>query len=65
MEKSQDRQEKKIIKSFIKENYQEGIWQRYCMDRMIRGLIRNIGGNWKEIGDIGREGNKGRKRHWK
>jgi len=28
------------------------------MDGMIRGLIRNIGDDWKEIGDIG-EG------HWK
>jgi len=55
MERSQDRQEKKIVESFIEENYQGDIQQRHCIDGMIRGLIRNIGDNWKEIGDTGKE----------
>ena len=54
IERSQDGQEKKIIESFI-ENYQRGIQQRHCMDGIIRGLIRNIGDNWKEIGNIGKK----------
>jgi len=33
------------------------------MDGMIRGLIRNIGDNWKEIEDAGKE-YKG-EGHWK
>jgi len=28
------------------------------MDRMIGDLIRSIGDNWKETGDIGREYNR-------
>jgi len=63
MERSQDRQEKKIVESFIEENYQRDIQQRHCIDGMIRGLIRNIGDNWKEIGDTGKE-YKG-EGHWK
>ena len=62
-EKSQDKQEKKIIESFIEKNYQRGIQQRHYMDGMIRGLIRNIGDDQKEIGDIEKEHK--RKRHWK
>jgi len=54
IERSQDGQEKKIIESFI-ENYQRGIWQRYYMDGMIGDLIRNIGDNWKEIRNTGKE----------
>ena len=53
--RSQDRQEKKIVESFIEENYQGGIQQRYCMDGMIRGSIRNIGDDWKKIRDVGKE----------
>jgi len=63
MERSQDRQEKKTIESFIKKNYQKGIQQRYYMDRTIRGLIRNIGDDWKEIRDVGKE-YRGEE-HWK
>ena len=63
IEKSQDKQRKKIIKSFIEENYQKGIWQRYCMDGMIRDLIRNIGGDWKKIENIRRESNKKKEKH--
>ena len=55
MKRSQNKQEKKIVESFIKENYQRDIQQRHCMDRMIRGLIRNIGNNWKKIGDVRKE----------
>ena len=55
MKRSQNKQEKKIVESFIKENYQRGIQQRHYMDGMIRGLIRNIGNNWKEIGDVRKE----------
>jgi len=32
------------------------------MNRIIRGLIRNIRDNWKEIGKIGKEY---REEHWK
>jgi len=32
---------------------------------MIRGLIRNIRDNWKEIGDIGKEYSKEGEEHWK
>jgi len=55
MERSQDKQEKKTIESFIEENYQRDIQQRCCIDGMIRGLIRNIGDDCKEIRDIGKE----------
>ena len=63
--KNQDEQEKKIIESFIEENYQEDIWQRCYMDRIIEDLIRNIRDNQKETGDIGREYNRREKEHWK
>jgi len=63
MERSQDRQEKKTIESFIEKNYQRGIQQRHCMDRTIRGLIRNIRDDWKEIRDVGKE-YRGEE-HWK
>jgi len=43
IEKNQNKQEKKIIESFIKENYQKDIWQRYYMNGIIEDLIRNIG----------------------
>ena len=33
------------------------------MDRTIRGLIRNIGDDWKEIRDVGKE-YRGEE-HWK
>jgi len=56
MERSQDRQEKKIVESFIEENYQGDIQQRHCIDGMIRGLIRNIGDTGKEYKGEG---------HWK
>ena len=55
MEKSQDRQEKKIVESFIEENYQGGIQQRHYMDGMIKDSIRNIRDNWKEIRDVGKK----------
>ena len=63
MKRSQNKQEKKIVESFIKENYQRDIQQRHCMDGMIRGLIRNIGNNWKEIGDVRKEYRE--KEYWK
>jgi len=56
IERSQDGQEKKTVKSFIEENYQGGIQQRCCIDRMIRGLIRNIG-------DVGKKYRE--KEYWK
>jgi len=65
IEKSQDKQEKKIIECFIEENYQKDIWQRHYIDGMIGDLIRSIGDNWKETRDIGREYNRRKKEHWK
>jgi len=65
MERSQDRQGKKIIESFIEKDYQEDTWQRHCIDGMIGNLIRSIRADWKEIGDIGRECNTRKKEHWK
>ena len=32
---------------------------------MIGDLIKNIGDNWKETRDVGREYNKREKEHWK
>ena len=35
------------------------------MDGIIGDLIRNIENNWKEIGDVGKEGNKKKKKYWR
>ena len=65
MKKSQNEQERKITKSFIEGNYQEDIWQRYYIDGMTGDLIRSIGDNQKETGDVGREDNRREEKYWK
>ena len=51
MKKMSDKQRKKIAKKTITENCQEDIQQRYYINRMTRGLIRNTGKEQKEIGN--------------
>jgi len=63
MKRSQDKQGKKIIKSFIEKNYQENIWQKHYINRMIENLIKSIRNNWKKIRDIRREYNRRKKEY--
>jgi len=65
IKRSQDRQRKKIIENSIEENYQKDIQQKHYTNGIIGDLIRSIGSNWKEIGDVRREYNKREKEHWK
>ena len=44
-----------MTKKIRRENCQVGIWQKCYTDRTTRGLMKNIGDNWKEIGGNGRE----------
>jgi len=44
-----------MIKKIRRENCWVGIQQRYCMAGMTRDLMKNIGKDWKEIGENRRE----------
>jgi len=42
-------------KKIEEEVYRVGIQQKYYMDRMTRGSMKNIGDSWREIGKNRRE----------
>jgi len=42
------------------ENYQGDLWQENCSDGQTKGTIKNIGEDWKGIGDGGRVNDQGR-----
>jgi len=48
--------DKKGKKKYLKgKNYQEDLQQENCFVSQIRGTMRNIGQDWKEIGNVGRK----------
>jgi len=40
---------------FRRENCQEGLWQESYLNSWTRGMIKNIGEDWREIGDSGKK----------
>ena len=41
-----------------KKNFQEDLWQENYLDSQTNGTTKNIGENWKEIGDSEKENNQ-------
>jgi len=49
-------QDKNAKKEYSEEkNCQEGLWQESYLDGWTRGMIKNIGEDWREIGDSGKK----------
>ena len=54
-------QDKNIRKEHLEEeNYQGDLRQENCSDGQTKGTIKNIGEDWKGIGDSGRVNDQGR-----
>jgi len=47
------------------ENCQEGLQQGNYLDSQIKDMTKNIGEDWKETGDNGKENDKKEKKSWR
>ena len=47
------------------ENYQDDLQQKGYLDGQIKGMTKNTGQGWKEIGDDGKEEGQEGKEPWK
>jgi len=43
-------------------NCQEDLWQENCLNSQTNGTTKNIGEDWKEIRDSGKENDQGKEK---